>query len=125
MMTHAYRVLALQGQPALLCLLCDRVSYHPEDIAQCYCGWCHVFLKTVPMFYRLPRHLQGDASAEEWPMRLRADMVAWAAAIRTELDLLRESRSQLERQVNSSATVAPGPQEGRDRHSLDELNGFL
>lgn len=28
---------------AIKCLACQRVSYHPEDVAARYCGFCHVF----------------------------------------------------------------------------------
>ena len=38
MITDTYRVLTLQGQSVLLCLLCNRVSYHLDDITQRYCG---------------------------------------------------------------------------------------
>jgi len=44
MITQAYRILQSDGTPALLCLRCDRISYHPEDIAHRYCGHCHCFL---------------------------------------------------------------------------------
>jgi len=25
------------------CHRCQRVSYHPNDVTERYCGWCHVF----------------------------------------------------------------------------------
>jgi len=46
MITPAYRVLKIQGIPVLLCLRCDRYSYHPDDIRTRYCGHCHCFLDT-------------------------------------------------------------------------------
>jgi hypothetical protein len=29
--------------PAIKCLICERVSYHPKDISERYCGFCHRF----------------------------------------------------------------------------------
>ena len=29
--------------PCITCLRCGRTSYHPKDIAQWYCGFCHLF----------------------------------------------------------------------------------
>jgi hypothetical protein len=51
MITEAYRVLTLAGAEALLCLLCNRVSYHPQDIDFTYCAACHVWLDRVPSTY--------------------------------------------------------------------------
>lgn len=60
MITRAFRILTINNQPCLLCLLCDRWSYNPHDIAHRYCGWCHVFLRDVPEDYQRPRlHYQG------------------------------------------------------------------
>ena len=25
------------------CLLCHRTSFHPQDVAHLFCGFCHVF----------------------------------------------------------------------------------
>lgn len=33
---------------AILCLRCGMVSYNPNDIAQRYCGRCHLFLEDLP-----------------------------------------------------------------------------
>lgn len=30
-----------RGQPSITCPRCSRTSYHPEDIKQGYCGFCH------------------------------------------------------------------------------------
>jgi hypothetical protein len=51
MITHAYRLLTIGGASGLLCLLCDRFSAHPDDIAHRYCSACHVFLADVPATY--------------------------------------------------------------------------
>ena len=29
--------------PSITCRTCGKTSYHPTDIAQRYCGHCHVF----------------------------------------------------------------------------------
>jgi len=35
---------AAGGLPASIeCPTCHRVSYHPQDIENRYCGWCHAF----------------------------------------------------------------------------------
>jgi hypothetical protein len=51
MITDAYRILTLAGEPALLCLLCNRVSFHPQDIDFTYCAACHAWLDRVPKTY--------------------------------------------------------------------------
>jgi hypothetical protein len=51
MITDAYRVLQVQGETALLCLFCNRLSFHPQDIDFTYCAACHVWLDRVPMAY--------------------------------------------------------------------------
>jgi hypothetical protein len=35
--------LLVQGGTAILCLRCGHRSYHPDDINQRYCGYCHQF----------------------------------------------------------------------------------
>ena len=52
MITRAYRIITVSGQKALLCLICDGLSYNPNDIAHNYCGHCHVFLDRLPESYR-------------------------------------------------------------------------
>ena len=32
-----------EGLAAIECKLCGRLSYHPQDIANRYCGCCHKF----------------------------------------------------------------------------------
>lgn len=38
--------------PSITCPVCERTSYHPEDVRQGYCGNCHAFaafaLATTP-----------------------------------------------------------------------------
>jgi ribosomal protein L37E len=31
----------MSTQPSITCPECGRTSYHPDDIAQGYCGHCH------------------------------------------------------------------------------------
>src|SRR4051794_6113573 len=31
----------MADQPSIICPRCGRESYHPEDIRQKYCGYCH------------------------------------------------------------------------------------
>lgn len=33
----------MNEQPSFTCPRCGRTSYHPEDVANCYCGFCHIF----------------------------------------------------------------------------------
>lgn len=32
-----------EGQTGILCLDCGKVSFHPDDVAKQYCGFCHKF----------------------------------------------------------------------------------
>lgn len=48
MITQAYRILMIGVPPALLCLLCNRISHNPNDIENLYCDHCKRFLKDVP-----------------------------------------------------------------------------
>ena len=36
-----YRI-ASDGR-SITCLVCGRTSWHPEDVRQLYCGYCHQF----------------------------------------------------------------------------------
>ena len=54
MITPAWRTLQIHGQPCLLCLVCNRYSFHPMDIQERYCGSCHLFLVNVPMDQEQP-----------------------------------------------------------------------
>jgi hypothetical protein len=40
-MTSTY-TLSADGA-SITCLLCDRTSHHPSDVAEKYCGHCHIF----------------------------------------------------------------------------------
>lgn len=44
-----YQIVNGQWTPAFKCPHCDAVSFNPHDIAQWYCGQCHVFVDT-PFF---------------------------------------------------------------------------
>ena len=41
--TKAYAPTYELGPDWIRCLLCGLRSYHPEDIANLYCGRCHIF----------------------------------------------------------------------------------
>lgn len=45
---------APDGQ-SITCLRCLRTSYHPEDIAQCYCGSCKIFHKEQQVVWKFSR----------------------------------------------------------------------
>jgi hypothetical protein len=47
MNTPAFRILSYRDFPCLLCLVCNRISHHPNDVKHHYCGHCHLFLDTV------------------------------------------------------------------------------
>ena len=54
MVTLPWRIIRIQGQKALFCLLCDKYSFNPNDIALRYCGYCGVWLATVPDHWQRP-----------------------------------------------------------------------
>lgn len=35
--------LLLDSGKAIKCLVCDKVSYHPDDVKNLYCGFCNAF----------------------------------------------------------------------------------
>lgn len=47
----------MADQPKITCPFCKATSYHPEDIAQRYCGRCHVFTGDVVRMARRDREL--------------------------------------------------------------------
>lgn len=52
MITHAWRIIHIQGEQVLLCLLCDRYSWNPNDRLERFCGFCGTWLEDVPEDYR-------------------------------------------------------------------------
>jgi hypothetical protein len=42
-----YDILVVEERARLVlgirCHVCQRVSFHPKDVTECYCGACHVF----------------------------------------------------------------------------------
>jgi hypothetical protein len=62
--TDAYRILTLAGEPALLCLLCNGVSFHRQDIDFAYCAVCHVYLERVPRTYDPAQGPYGQTAKE-------------------------------------------------------------
>ncbi len=70
MIREAFLVIRLRGHAALICLLCDQISYHPEDVTQRYCGACGTFLDEVPELYRRPpRAARAFPGWLAWPSR--------------------------------------------------------
>ena len=92
MITHAWRIIHIQGEQVLLCLLCDRYSWNPTDRATLYCGYCHEWLDIVPEdFRRLRRRATEDADAIVRAINARE----------------RASLEALRRQVEEDTTDAP------------------
>ena len=67
MITDAYRFLTLQGEPALLCLLCNGISFHALDIDFVYCATCCVWLERVPRTYDPASQGPYGQTAQEAP----------------------------------------------------------
>ena len=49
---------------SITCALCEMTSYHADDVAHRYCGWCHIFHDDLPL---LP-----DAKREQLVADLKA-----------------------------------------------------
>ncbi len=64
---RAYRLLRIQSTAVLRCLLCDRYSANPHDIAQRFCGWCYVGLEELSSEYRRPEEAAPQGKADLGP----------------------------------------------------------
>jgi len=63
--TYAIEVVA--GRSAIRCLFCDRVSELPGDVANRYCGRCHLFHDLVrEARLMLARFQDGTHECSEW-----------------------------------------------------------
>jgi hypothetical protein len=51
----------------ITCHMCQRTSYHPEDVRHRYCGHCHVFHDVVP-----PKKLDPEVAA--WLHRMAKEL---------------------------------------------------
>ena len=60
MITPAWRILRYRDFPCLLCLVCNRISHHPNDVRHRYCSACNLFLEEVPEFWRSD-NVEGQA----------------------------------------------------------------
>lgn len=60
-----YRLLAVAGITAIECSLCGSVSHLPGDVANRYCGRCHLFHEVVAEGRRLLAD-GGAHECEEW-----------------------------------------------------------
>ncbi len=70
MIREAFLVIRLRGHAALICLLCDQISYHTEDVTMRYCGACNVHLDEVPDTYRRPpKAARAFPGWQSWPSR--------------------------------------------------------
>lgn len=49
MITKAWRIIRFAGHDMILCLVCDRFSFNVNDVREVYCGYCHHFLRDIPM----------------------------------------------------------------------------
>ena len=57
--THqTYVMVIVNSQPGIKCLLCERISYNPNDIYHKYCGHCHIFHQMYIIKKRLPDEIQ-------------------------------------------------------------------
>ena len=85
MITHAWRIIRIQGEQVLLCLLCDRYSWNPHDRANHYCGFCHEWLDTVPGDYPGYRP-QSTQDADTIVAQINAREAASLEALRREAE---------------------------------------
>jgi hypothetical protein len=85
LITHAWRIIHIQGEQVLLCLLCDRYSGNPTDRANRYCGFCHEWLDIVPEDYRRLRR-GATEDADRIVAAINAREATSLEALRREVD---------------------------------------
>jgi len=62
-----YRLETVGGRQAIHCLFCDRISELPGDVANRYCGRCHLFHEIVREARRmLTIYPNGSHECSEW-----------------------------------------------------------
>lgn len=67
-----YAILQFDGRPdAIKCLWCHCVSHNENDVAQLYCGNCHLFHARDGIVARLPDRVDLAGGATHWPETLR------------------------------------------------------
>ena len=54
MIREAYVIMRLRGCPAILCLVCENVSFHLEDVNMHFCSECNLYLEDLPEAFRRP-----------------------------------------------------------------------
>ncbi len=83
-----YKLVESSDGPAIQCLRCGLVSYHPKDVEHRYCGRCHIFHEEIAMRSRREAGtllaaaitcLRPDLTCEE-AQRLRAAAVEFIRA---------------------------------------------
>jgi hypothetical protein len=42
-----YEIVRYGPSVGIRCLLCNKTSYHPRDVEEKYCGYCHKFHEVV------------------------------------------------------------------------------
>lgn len=57
----------LSDQPSITCPICGKTSFHPRDISDHYCGYCHWWTGDPKL---LESWLEEHAVANEVPKRL-------------------------------------------------------
>jgi hypothetical protein len=66
-----YTLLTIRGRvrpdrSAIRCELCGSVSAHPRDVAERYCGWCHLFHDVVAQARALAAQPGAAHDCSEW-----------------------------------------------------------
>lgn len=70
MITPAFRILRYRDIECILCLVCNRISFHSEDVRRRFCGACNLFLADLPMDYE-GDPLQTEGRAPGLPLEGR------------------------------------------------------
>lgn len=50
--------------PAFTCPDCGRISHNPHDVAQRYCGHCHIFFDDQPL-----QPVANDPAPQAWTLK--------------------------------------------------------
>lgn len=52
---------------SITCPICNKTSYHPDDIAQGYCGFCHDWTGETPAGVKIVNELRGKKLVGMYP----------------------------------------------------------
>lgn len=72
-MSLTYELITLREQHGIKCLRCGMTSFHPIDIANRYCGRCHIFHEDLALIER-------DARLRRIAYECNRDMIGAEAA---------------------------------------------